>query len=119
MATALDDVSVQASQDDASAPESQDENFKKPRSARGLHAELRNMIQSLQRQLEQQREDSDQQKMVLTTQLEQQRKDMKDRETVLATQLEQQGKESETQQKELMRILTEQSAQIKELLQKR
>ncbi|KAK5069380.1 hypothetical protein LTR51_008630 [Lithohypha guttulata] len=104
LATALDDVSVQASQDDASAPDSQDESFKKPRSARGLNVELRNMIQSLQRQLEQQREDSEQRRK----EFEQQRKEF-----------EQQRKESEQQQNELMKALTEQSTQIKELLQKR
>ena len=143
LATAFDDISVQASQDDTSAPESLDGNFKKPRTARGLNAELRNMIQSLQRQLEQQRQDSEQQRLVLvaqieqqkqdverreallTTQLEQQRKDMKDRETVLTTKLEQQRKESEQQQKELMIILrqqgeqmTQQSEQIRQLLLK-
>ena len=45
----FDDLSVLSSQDDASAPESQDESFRKPRKASGLHAELQTMIQNLQR----------------------------------------------------------------------
>ncbi|KAL6240884.1 hypothetical protein RBB50_012143 [Rhinocladiella similis] len=56
--TSFDDVSFLSSQDDTSAPESQDESLRKPRRAGGLNPELRTMIQSLQRQLEQQRQDS-------------------------------------------------------------
>ena len=40
LAATLDEISVQSSQEELSAPESQDENFKKPRNARGLNAEL-------------------------------------------------------------------------------
>lgn len=118
LAATFDDISVQSSQEDASAPESQDENFKKPR-ARGLNAELRNMIHSLQRQLEQQRQDAEQQRQEMK---EQQR----EREAALLEQLAEQRKESkereaksEERQNELMKMLTEQSMQIKELLQKR
>jgi len=104
----LDDLSVQSSQDDASAPESQDEGFRKPRRATGLHVELRTMIQNLQRQLERQREESEQERK----ESEQQRKEM-------MTQMEQQRKGSEQQQKELMQLLKQQSEQIRELSQKR
>ncbi|KAK5311994.1 hypothetical protein LTR93_011507 [Exophiala xenobiotica] len=45
----IDDLSVQSSQDDSSAPESQDEGFRKPQRGRGLNAEFRTMIQDLQR----------------------------------------------------------------------
>ncbi|KIW36673.1 uncharacterized protein PV06_11091 [Exophiala oligosperma] len=88
----IDDLSVQSSQDDSSAPESQDEGFRKPQRGRGLNAEFRTMIQNLQRQLEQQRKDS-----------EQQRKDS-----------EQQRKDSEQQRKELVQLLKDQSDQIKQ-----
>ncbi|KAJ9616184.1 hypothetical protein H2204_014028 [Knufia peltigerae] len=106
----IDDLSVQSSQDDSSAPESQDEGFRKPQRGRGLNAEFRTMIQNLQRQLEQQRKDS-----------EQQRKDAKDREALLVAQLEQQRKDSEQQRKdseqqrkELVQLLKQQSDQLKE-----
>ncbi|KAJ9611864.1 uncharacterized protein PV06_11220 [Exophiala oligosperma] len=81
----IDDLSVQSSQDDSSAPESQDEGFRKPQRGRGLNAEFRTMIQNLQRQLEQQRKDS-----------------------------EQQRKDSEQQRKELVQLLRQQSDQIKQ-----
>jgi len=55
-AASYDEASVLGSQDDASALEIRDEGFRKPRKAGGLNAELPNMIQSLQRQLEQQKE---------------------------------------------------------------
>ncbi|KAK5246698.1 hypothetical protein LTR20_007367 [Exophiala xenobiotica] len=97
----FDDFSIQSSQDDSSAPESQDEGFRKPRRGGGLNAEFRTMIQNMQRQLEQQR------------------KDAKDREATLTAQLEQQRKDSEQQRKELLQVLKEQSEQIKELLRKR
>ena len=137
----FDDLSVLSSQDDASAPDSQDESFRKPRKASGLHVELRTMIQNLQRQLdqqrvdsmaqlEQQRHESEQQRVMLTAQLEQQRKDstaqleqrMQDSEqqrAMLMAQLEQQRKDSEQQQKELVQLLKQQSEQIRELSLKR
>ncbi|KIW36237.1 hypothetical protein, variant [Exophiala oligosperma] len=112
----IDDLSVQSSQDDSSAPESQDEGFRKPQRGRGLNAEFRTMIQNLQRQLEQQRKDFEQQRK----DSEQQRKDAKDRETMLVTQLEQQRKDSEQQRKdseqqrkELVQLLKQQSDQLK------
>ncbi|KAK6363883.1 hypothetical protein LTS17_012724 [Exophiala oligosperma] len=92
----IDDLSVQSSQDDSSAPESQDEGFRKPQRGRGLNAEFRTMIQNLQRQLEQQRRDFEQQRK----DSEQQRKDAKDRETMLVAQLEQQRKDSQQQRKD-------------------
>ncbi|KAK5250308.1 hypothetical protein LTR80_010739 [Exophiala xenobiotica] len=103
----FDDFSIQSSQDDSSAPESQDEGFRKPRRGGGLNAEFRTMIQNLQRQLEQQRRDS-----------EQLRQDARDRESTLIVQLEQHRKDSEQQRKELVQMLKEQSEQIKELLRK-
>ena len=124
----FDDVSVLSSRDDASAPESQDESFRKPRKASGLHAELRTMIQNLQQQLEQQRKDStaqmEQQRKDSTAQMEQQRKDSmaqleqwkqesEQQRTMLMAQLEQQRKDSEQQQKELVQLLKQQSEQIK------
>lgn len=62
LAATFNDISVQGSQDNPSAPESQDESFKKTRNARGLNAVLWNMTQSLQRQLDQQRQDAEQQR---------------------------------------------------------
>ena len=103
----VDDLSVVSSQDDPSAPESQDDGSGKPRKPGGLQAELRNMVQSLQRQLEQQRRDTEQQRKDLLTQLDQQRKDS-----------EQQRKDSEQQRIELMQIFKQQSEQIKELTRK-
>jgi len=115
LASTWDETSVQSSQDDASAPELPDDGFKKPRSGRGLNAELKTLIQSLQRQLEQQRKESEQQRL----QLEQQRQESKERESLLSTQLEQQRKEADEQQKELVKMLKQQSDQIKQLLEKR
>ncbi|KAK5093563.1 hypothetical protein LTS08_008887, partial [Lithohypha guttulata] len=129
LSAGFDDISVQNLQDDASTVESQDESFKKPSGSRGLQAELRTIVNSLQRQLAQQRQDA-----------EQQRQDTKERETALLTQLEkqridhlQQRQGLEQQQRELMSVLATQSKQIekqnteiekltshiKELLQKR
>lgn len=108
----FDDLSVLSSQDDASAPDSQDESFRKPRKASGLHVELRTMIQNLQRQLEQQRADS-------MAQLEQQRHESEQQRVMLTAQLEQQRKDSEQQQKELVQLLKQQSEQIRELTLKR
>ncbi|KIW09745.1 hypothetical protein PV08_12029 [Exophiala spinifera] len=98
----MDELSVQSSQDDSSAPESQDEGFRKPPRGRGLNAEFRTMIQNLQRQLEQQRKDAKDRETLLAAQLEQQRKDS-----------EQQRKDSEQQRKELVQLLKQQSDQIK------
>ncbi|KAK5203095.1 hypothetical protein LTR99_011068 [Exophiala xenobiotica] len=103
----FDGFSILSSQDDSSAPESQDEGFRKPRRGGGLNAEFRTMIQSLQRKLGQQRRDS-----------EQQRQDARDRESTLIVQLEQHRKDSEQQRKELVEMLKEQSEQIKGLLRK-
>ncbi|KAJ9648666.1 hypothetical protein H2198_010968, partial [Neophaeococcomyces mojaviensis] len=108
LASTLDEISVQSSQDDASAPELQDDGFKKPRSGRGLNAELKTLIQSLQRQLEQQRKESKERERLLLSQLEQQRKEA-----------EQQRKEADEQQKELVKMLKQQSDQMKQLLDKR
>lgn len=90
LAATLDEVSVQSSQDDLSAPDSQDENFKKPRNVRGLNAELRSMIQNQQRQLELQGEQND---------------DAKKREALLMSQLEQQQKKSEEQREKSEQLL--------------
>ena len=109
LASVTDDVSVQSSQDEASAIESQEENTRKGRSSRVSNTELRNVIQSLQREVELQRQTA-----------EQQQQDVKGREAVLLLQLEDQRKDFEQQrmasderQKELMNMLTEQSKQIK------
>lgn len=102
LAATFEDVSVQGSQDDLSVPGSQDEKFKKPRNVRGLNAELRNMIQMLQRQVERQAEDADRQQ-----------REAKERETLLSAQLEQQQKMSEQQLNELMGMLKEQREEIK------
>ncbi|KEF50809.1 uncharacterized protein A1O9_13139 [Exophiala aquamarina CBS 119918] len=110
----LDDISFLSSQDDTSAPEFQDESFRKPRRAGGLNPELRTMIQNLQRQLEQQRQDTEhqrkdaeQQRAILMAQLERQRqdteyqrKDAEQQRAVLMAQLERQRQESEQQWKD-------------------
>lgn len=139
----IDNLSVMSSQEDSSAPDSQDEGLKKPRKPVGLNVELRNMIQNLQRQLEQQRSDAEQQRRDLLSQMErqleqqrkdteqqrrdaeqqrrdaeQQRRDTEQQRRDLLIQLEQQRKDSEQQRIELMRILKEQSEQIKELTRK-
>lgn len=99
LAATLDEISVQSSQEELSAPESQDENFKKPRNVRGLNAELRSMIQNQQRQLELQTEDAKKREQLFLSQLETQTNDARKREALLVSQLEQQQKTSEEQQK--------------------
>jgi hypothetical protein len=73
----LDDASILSSRDEAGVSGSQDDNSRKTCKSRGLNAELRNIIQSLQRQLEQQRQVS-----------EHRMGDIKEREAVLAGKLE-------------------------------
>ena len=102
LAATFEDVSVQSSQDDLGVPEFQGERFKKPRNARGLNTELRNMIQMLQRQVERQAEDAGRQQ-----------REAKERETLLLAQLEQQREKSEQQLNELMEMLKEQREEIK------
>lgn len=110
----FDEFSVQSSQDDISASDSQD-GFKKPRTVRGLNAELKTLIQSLQRQLEQQRKEAKEQEQLLLTQLEQQREESERQRK----EAEQQRKEADQHQKELMMMLKQQGDQIKQLLDKR
>lgn len=76
-AAILDDASILSSQDEPGVSGSQDDNSTKTRISGGLNAELRNMIQSLQRQLEQQRQHS-----------EHRMGEMKERGAILAEQLE-------------------------------
>ena len=99
LAATFEDVSVQRSQSDLSVSEFQDEKFKKPRNVRVSNAELRNMIQMLQRQVERQAEDANRQQ-----------RDAKERETLLLAQLEQQQKKSEHQLNEVMGMLKDQRA---------
>ncbi|KAK5080169.1 hypothetical protein LTS08_008911 [Lithohypha guttulata] len=129
----VDDISVQSSQDEASGVDSQEEGTRKGHQGRVSNAELRNVIQGLQREIESQRQDVKEREARLTLQLEQQRTEAKEREAALLTQLEEQRKNSEEQrkihdehQKQLMSMLAEQSKQlktqsdeIKKLLQKR
>ncbi len=126
-AIAPDEESALSSQEVASsAPESQEGGFRKPRQTRGLNAELRTMIQSLQMQLERQRDDAKAHEAALLTQLEEQRKeserqrdDAKTHEAALLTQLEEQRKESEQQRKELMQLMKQQSEQLNQILKNR
>jgi hypothetical protein len=125
----LDDLSVQISQDDASAPESQDVSFRKPRKAGGLHTELRTMIQDLQRQLEQQRREPEQQRREPEQQRrepeqqrkesEQQRKESEAQRAALVDQLERQRKELLTQMEEQQRKAAEQHKELLDLLKQR
>ena len=83
----------------ASGPEAPEvDGFRKPGATRGINAELRTMIRSLQGQLEQQRQEG------------------KNRERVLNAQLEQQRKDSEQQRTELMKLLSQQGEQLKQPL---
>ncbi|KIW13813.1 hypothetical protein PV08_06593 [Exophiala spinifera] len=87
----IDELSVQSSQEDSSAPESQDEGFRKPPRGRGLNAEFRTMIQNLQRQLDQQR------------------KDAKDRETLQQSdQIKQQNEQLRHQNEQITELLLKQ-----------
>ena len=103
-AIAADGENALSSQEGASsATESQEGEFRRPRQARGLNAELRTIIQSLQQQLEHQRKDSGKE-----------RETIEQREATLMSQLEQQRKESEQQRKDLMQLMKEQSEQLRE-----
>ncbi|KAK5943129.1 hypothetical protein PMZ80_004135 [Knufia obscura] len=119
LTSTFDDFNVQSSQDDISAIDSQDQGFKKPPSNRGLNAELWNMIQALQRELDQQRQDAKDRENSLGIQLEQQRKESEQERKGLQVQ----QKDWENQQKELMDVLKQQiqqqNEQIKQLLQQR
>jgi hypothetical protein len=66
------------------------------------------VIQSLQRQLEQQRQDS-------LAKLRQQKQESEQQREMLTAQLEQQRKDSGEQQKELVQLLKQQSEQIRAL----
>ncbi|EXJ82292.1 hypothetical protein A1O3_06105 [Capronia epimyces CBS 606.96] len=102
----LDDLSVQSSQNDSSAAESQ---------ASGLLAELRTMVHNLQQQLERERQESEQERKELMKRMEQEGKVRKE----LTNQMEQQQKGSEQQQRGLLDLLKQQSQQIREFSQKR
>jgi hypothetical protein len=106
--TATDEEDVLSSQEIAasSAPESENE-FRKPRQVKGLNAELRTMIQNLQKQLEKQREESKQQLAQQEKKLEQQQK-----------QAEQQREESKQQLEQLTQLLQQQSEQLNQLLRR-
>ena len=93
-----------------SAPEPQGGGFKKPGKARGVTVELRATIQSLQRQLEQQREEANQRNQTLAAQLEQQRKDSEQQRK----DSEQRRKDSEHRANELMQLMKQQSEQMKQ-----
>ena len=139
---APDDDSALSSQEIASsASRSQAGEFQKPRPTRGLNAELRTMIQSLQQQMGRQRDDAKareeklekdakarEEKLEkdakareekLVAQLEQQQKDAKAREEKLVVQLERQRKESEQQLKELSQLMQQQGEQLTEILKNR
>lgn len=109
LVSVVGDISVQSSQDEASGTESQDEGTRRGRQNRVSNAELRNVIQSLQREVELQRQTA-----------EQQRQDAKEREARLLTQLEEQRKTYDEQrkthdehQKQLVSMLAEQGKQLK------
>lgn len=74
-AIACGNINVQGSRDEASVLQSQDKSFKRPCRRRGLDAELRNMIQVLQRQLEQQRQEAERQLRERIQAAEQQRQE--------------------------------------------
>ena len=63
--------------------------FRKPGATRGVNAELRIMIQSLQGQLEQQRQEGKNRERVLDTRLEQQRKESEQQRNESEKRLEQ------------------------------
>lgn len=105
LAATSDDVAAQGSQDDLSVLESRGDNFQRPRNVRGLDAELRSMIQTLQRQLE----DAAQQNRDAA----QQNRDAKERETQLLAQMSQQQENSAQQISELIGMLKEQREENK------
>lgn len=127
LASNVNNISVQSSQDEASGIKSQKKGTRKGRQSRVSNTELRNVIQGLQREIESQRQDVKDRKAKLTLQLEQQRTEAKEREAALLTQLKEQRKIFKEQrqtyneqrkvhnkhQKQLIGMLTEQSKQLK------
>ena len=103
LTTISDDTSIQNSQEDINNVGFQNESFRKPQSNRGVNAQLRNMIQTLQQQLEQQRQEMKEREAALQGQLEQQRQEMKEREVAL-----------QRQQSELVKMLDRQGAQLEQ-----
>ena len=102
-----EDSAVSLQKGGLSGSRSQGSGFKKPPKVGGPHAELRTMIQNLQKQLE----DANQKENNLAEQLRKQQE-------LAQQQLEQQRKESEQQRKELMQMLSQQSEQLKQLLER-
>jgi hypothetical protein len=118
----FDDFSIQSSQDDSSAPESQAEGVRNPRRGGGMNAGSRPMNQNLQRQLEQQLKDARDRETTLTAQWEQLRIDSEQQRKDLVQMLKEQReqlKEQREQLKEQSERMKEQSEQMKELLRQR
>lgn len=101
LTTTFDGISVQGLQDDVSELDSQDEGIKKPSHRRGLDAELKHMIQSLQGQLTEQQRQSKEQMALLEKQLAEQQKQM----TEQAGQYKEQAEQYKEQIKLLRQLL--------------
>jgi hypothetical protein len=117
--TATDEESALSSQE---IPSSQESEFRKPRQTRGLNAELRTMIQNLQKQLEKQREESKQQlelqQKKAEQQLELQQKKAEQQLELQQKQAEKQREESKHQLDQLTLLLQQQSEQLNQLLKR-